>query len=733
MLTSRRFYLFVFLQLIMSSFCLAQSILWERDFGSTEADRAFKTIVDKGGNTYTIGFFANQITYNTSSGQQTFTSRGFVDGFVLKMDKNQQVIWVKTMGGENFDYLRDIYLTPSNDILISGEFNKKAFIGGVQDSIALFSRGYYDMMVARLDNDGNIKWVNTFGGPNDDYAVNVRQTTDGSIQVAGTFHEKIIYNNLTGDSFQCKGTNFLLLNLDALGATLSARNYGGNLGGVSYVGTTTDIAGNILLTGQMDGALTFYHNGDSTVIKEKLNGDIFAVKLNPTGEFLWAKSYSGAGNDAGRCIITDQNLNIYSVGYFSDSVNFGTNSVPLWKKSKGSWDSFIQKLDPNGNRIWLKTFGGQSQDRTTFCALTPSNHLITVGYVIGSTTDFDPGPDTLNIKGWVGPDGFIQKYDSDGNMIWTNRFGGNKTEVGISILPVGNGSYILNGCYGDSTRFSFGTDSLLLRSKGNEDAFIIKFKDCQGSYSSIDLMGCDAVEFAERTYTASGQYPVELTSASGCDSIITLNVTVNTSNVTYLNQSTCEPYTLNGITYDTSGTYYQTYMNQMGCDSLLVLKLDYPYINTSIVQDWSTLYVDQDLGATYRWIDCNDHERVLNENLNFTFSPTENGSYAVIISKGNCVDTSDCLEISNVGIEQINMGKITTVYPNPADREFVVVFSERQPTGYIELFDAMGRLVDTYPVMNISKMTINIENLIPGQYTGRYITKSKVQRFKLSK
>ena len=84
---------------------------------------------------------------------------------------------------------------------------------------------------------------------------------------------------------------------------------------------------------------------------------------------------------------------------------------------------------------------------------------------------------------------------------------------------------------------------------------------------------CDSYTWNGATYTQSGDYVFEGQSAFGCDSIVTLHLTINPSKTTQLNISACESYEWYGETYTQSGTYEHIEQTSEGCDSTIVLNL----------------------------------------------------------------------------------------------------------------------------------------------------------------
>jgi hypothetical protein len=116
-------------------------------------------------------------------------------------------------------------------------------------------------------------------------------------------------------------------------------------------------------------------------------------------------------------------------------------------------------------------------------------------------------------------------------------------------------------------------------------------------------------------------------------------------------------------TLTSSGTYQDTLVNSLGCDSFLTVHLTINVIDTTLALVGDTL-ISNAFGANYQWLNCDANYSIISGAMSQMFTPLTNGNYAVEISKGECLDTSECKLIINTGIEKRNE-LVSAMYPNP--------------------------------------------------------------------
>lgn len=216
------------------------------------------------------------------------------------------------------------------------------------------------------------------------------------------------------------------------------------------------------------------------------------------------------------------------------------------------------------------------------------------------------------------------------------------------------------------------------------------------------------------SYTTDGDYVGVTTNINGCDSIVKMNLTILSSTGSTFTVTNCGPYTwpLTGNSYSISGFYNVTLQNTNGCDSMVTLALT---VNAAIngASNNAGVLTATTSSASYKWLNCNTNALVPGE-TGQTFTPTTGGSYAVIVDNGVCVDTSLCMTVSIAGIEENDLSS-TEVYPNPVVDELNVVFSNSE-TGVLTIVDIQGKTVKEFTFTSKEILTINLLGQEPGVY-----------------
>jgi hypothetical protein len=185
--------------------------------------------------------------------------------------------------------------------------------------------------------------------------------------------------------------------------------------------------------------------------------------------------FRGKSNDYSQSIAFDDKGNVYTIGSFSEAVDFNLGNDTVRISAVGASDIYIQKMDADGNFIWAKSFGGMTSDGGNSIAIDNKGNIFTTGS-FRESVDFDPGIGMANLSAIGESDIFIQKLDENGNFLWAKSFGGNLSDVGSSIFIDTVGDVFTTGSLRGTVDFDPGTDVKNLTSVGGEDIFVHKMK-----------------------------------------------------------------------------------------------------------------------------------------------------------------------------------------------------------------------------------------------------------------
>ncbi|MDR0829066.1 MAG: leucine-rich repeat protein [Prevotellaceae bacterium] len=199
-----------------------------------------------------------------------------------------------------------------------------------------------------------------------------------------------------------------------------------------------------------------------------------------------------------------------------------------------------------------------------------------------------------------------------------------------------------------------------------------------------------------------------------------------------INAAICygETYTLNGFNENATGIYTRTEQTANGCDSIITLNLTVrPQINTEVTVAETTLSASQ-TGAAYQWLDCNNGNAPIPDATAQTFTPSASGNYAVEITLNGCTGVSECHAVTVLGIEDIQTDALV-IYPNPAKDHIVIEGLTNTPQqssviagltrnllNTVQIYDISGRAVETRYATSLQNdtATINVSHLPAGVY-----------------
>lgn len=232
--------------------------------------------------------------------------------------------------------------------------------------------------------------------------------------------------------------------------------------------------------------------------------------------------------------------------------------------------------------------------------------------------------------------------------------------------------------------------------------------------SSLTICEGDTVNFGGSNLFSTGVYTANYINVWGCDSVHTFNLTVIDRIHNNITISACEQYNFNGDVLTVSGMYDDTLEAATGCDSVVHLNLTVQTVNTAVTASGFTLTANT-TGADYQWVDCNAGFAVIPGATSISFSPTQDGDYAVVVTESGCSDTSMCYPISGMGIFSHGYFPDVIVYPNPVSEILYIDAGTTKLAYQIKVTDLQGRTVFVMENAALPAL-VNMAGLSTGTY-----------------
>ena len=462
---------------------------WAKGLGGTDADYGTSITTDAFGNVYTTGGFTGTVDFDPGPGVFNLTGGG---GFISKSDNSGNFIWAKAIGGEGSSMVIDN--GGSGDIYTTGGFTGTVDFDPGVGTFNLTAVGGVAGFISKLDSSGNFVWAKQISSINggDAFGQSITIDASGSVYTTGSFRGAVDFNPGTGafilSSSGGISWDIFISKLDSSGNFVLAKRMGGpeTDGGSSIA---LDASGNIYTTGSFQETVDFNPGSGTfnltspgpTPFNESPPSDIFISKLDPTGNFVWAKQMGGSMNDYVMSITIDHGGSgaVYTTGFFSGTADFDPDTSVGNVFNLTGTGNFISKLDSSGNFVWAKRQGGGAFRtlRTSGYSIATDHfgNVYATGTFVG-TADFDPGADTFNLTSAGGLDIFISKLNSSGNFVWAKAISGTDNGGGWSLALDASGDVYTIGEFRGTADFDPGSGVFNLTSTGGifSDIFISK-------------------------------------------------------------------------------------------------------------------------------------------------------------------------------------------------------------------------------------------------------------------
>jgi hypothetical protein len=467
--------------LLVTSSLKAQTFEWAKSFGSNAEDAGRSVSADASWNVYTAGHFQGTVDFDPGEETTNLTSGIPAGFFVQKLDSEGNFLWAKSFGatGTGVGLFVPLAVDDAGNTYIAGNFSGTVDFDPGEGEANLTAAGEKDMFIQKMDATGNFLWVKAIISGVDWAHIqcfSITLDTFGNLYTIG--HFGYTYDFDPGESIanltsSWGNIDIFIQKLDTDGNFIWAKSLVGNATEFGY-GIVTDALGNIYTAGLFTSIIDLDPGPDISSFTSAGGNDAYVQKLDSEGNYIWGKTYGGAGGTYCESLAIDAAGNVYTSGTFEENEgDYDPGDGIATLTTAGFWDIYVHKLDAEGNFVWVKSFGGPGIDKGRSIALDGQGNIYTTGY-FRETTDFDPGEQIVNLTADGSMDIFIQKMDEDGNFLGALAFGSNGEDQPFSIFSNQSGNIYAAGYFQSTADFDPGETIEELNSEGGFDVFVLK-------------------------------------------------------------------------------------------------------------------------------------------------------------------------------------------------------------------------------------------------------------------
>ena len=690
----------------------AGSIIWVKEFGGCMWDRSYDIDVTPNGLIYL--YIEDRQCFNYAGNQ---CNNQFTESMLLKLDNNGDTIWSKVISSNLQGAFARVIDLDVNDI------DQLHIIGNYGDSINFGTGNVYnsslddDAFIAKFDSNGNPIWSQTIGSASQWDRGWMITSTETTAWVLGIFEGTVdfdagpgvhnlqstngidMYVMRTGPA--CESFDSIVVN-SCTPYTVPSGNATYSLTGTyfdtltNYIGCdsilTIELIGQYLDTVTITACDSFQLPGTSVVYSSGTYFDTLASQTGCDSVIVTQLTINTTSYDTintSSCLqytFPSGGQTVNSSGTYTDTlinaqgcdsiltIHLVIDTLPSGVLTVSTCDSVY--VSPSGSYTW-NTAGTylDTISNSTGCDSALTIHL----------TFLQPTQSNLQVSSCA-------PYVSPSGQIFTN-----------------------SGTYLDTLVNNAGCDSIIT----------LNLNILPNSFDTISVTTCDSFTAPSgKVWNVSGSYIDTLSNSNGCDSLLTIQLTILSSTSASITTTSCSTYvTPSGKILTTTGTYFDTIPNAAGCDSVITINLTIVPVNVSVTQSGATLMA-QAGNASFSWLECvGNGYNVIPGETNASFTPAQNGDFAVEVTQNGCVDTSLCINVINVGVNEIEAGRGLVVFPNPNSGRFMVEVPLGL-SGELSIFSGQGQIV--YQSGNTSQFVdVNI-NTSSGFYMIRFVSGTRV-------
>jgi len=361
---------------------------------------------------------------------------------------------------------------------------------------------FYSILVGTMQNiyaqEPTLDWGRLMGGSKEDVAWGIAVDLKGNVYTTGSYEAFADFDPDTG-IFNLSGVvasrNAFISKINASGDFVWAKGFGGGDDDYGFA-VEIDLSGNVYSVGSFQGSVDFDPGVGTFYVTSSGSTDVYILKLDSAGNFLWVKTLGDIGTDRAFTIALDDSGNVYTAGEFRWTVDFDPGVGTTNLTSAGNSDIFVSKLDSNGDFVWVRQLGGTGTEKVSSIIVDPAGNLV-LACQFQHTADFDPGVG-VHIFNPVGfKDIAIVKLNSSGDFILASHIGGPASDYCRTVAADLSGNIYAVGTFGSTMDFDPGIDTFNIDATSGTNMYILKLDALGGLVWASAFGGPNGLDYVE--------------------------------------------------------------------------------------------------------------------------------------------------------------------------------------------------------------------------------------------
>ncbi len=391
---------------------------WHVQIGDVGKDRPKNIVLDNSGDLVLCGFYDNDFSIDGEN-LTAYTTNKF-DSYIAKFDTDGNLIWAKRVAwGPQHIKAKHITTDASNNIYITSNSTDTIYF---ENDTLTTSNGKAHIFVAKFDSNGNFIWtkqiLSTSSVPDDNVIIEIFAATLDEIYLGGFFTDTLTVEGTNAISQSGIEEDLVIIKINSSG-NLQWLRQAGSVGSADRCnGISTDIYGNVYITGYITGTANFDSTSlaafDAAPLISNGNYDMMVAKYNKNGILQWKKNNGSTGADISYGAHVSENVVLFT-GYYSGEVIFNTDTLRSSSDTDNNTGFFV--YDILGNTVNGKDVQGLGEDRSELISLDDMGNTYISGQFQSDTLFV--GSDLL-INTTIGSkEGFIAKYNNPFSVTFT--------------------------------------------------------------------------------------------------------------------------------------------------------------------------------------------------------------------------------------------------------------------------------------------------------------------------